>query len=75
KKFLFDKLNRKLQGYYNYYGVRGNYKSLNSFVYRVWQLLFKWLNRRSQRRSYNVKGFKELVKDFGITRPQICHDF
>ena len=55
KKFLFMKLNRKLQGYYNYYGVRGNYKSLNSFVYRAWQLLYKWLNRRSQRRSYNVK--------------------
>jgi len=75
KKILFTKLNRKLRGYYNYYGVRGNYKSLNSFVYRIWQLLYKWLNRRSQRRSYNVKGFKELVKDFGIARPQICHDF
>ena len=75
KKILFTKLNRKLRGYYNYYGVRGNYRSLNSFVYRIWQLLYKWLNRRSQRRSYNVKGFKELVKDFGITRPQICHDF
>jgi len=75
KKILFAKLNRKLRGYYNYYGVRGNYKSLNSFVYRIWQLLYKWLNKRSQRRSYNVKGFKELVKDFGIARPQICHDF
>ena len=75
KKFLFMKLNRKLQGYYNYYGVRGNYKSLNSFVYRAWQLLYKWLNRRSQRRSYNVKGFKGLVKDFGIAKPRICHDF
>jgi len=75
KKILFAKLNGKLRGYYNYYGVRGNYQSLNSFVCRIWQLLYKWLNRRSQRRSYNVKGFKELVKDFGIARPQICHDF
>jgi len=75
KKFLFKKLNRKLRGYYNYYGVRGNYKSLNSFVYRVWQLLYKWLNRRSQRKSYNVEGFKALVKDFEILKPRICHDF
>ena len=75
KKLLFMKLNRKLQGYYNYYGIRGNYKSLNSFVYRIWQLLYKWLNRRSQRRSYNVKGFKGLVNDFGIAKPRICHDF
>ena len=33
KKILFAKLNRKLVGYYNYYGVTGNFKSLNSFVY------------------------------------------
>ena len=75
KKFLFVKLNRKLQGYYNYYGVRGNYKSLNSFVYRVRQLFYKWLNRRSQRKSYNVEGFNALVKDFEIAKPRICHDF
>ncbi len=75
KKTLFGKLNRKLRGYYNYYGVRGNYQSLNSLVYRIWQLLYKWLNRRSQRKSYNVTGFKELVKDFGIAKPKICHDF
>ncbi len=75
KKLLFIKLNRKLKGYYNYYGVRGNYKSLNHFVYRVWQLLYKWLNRCSQRKSYNIKGFKALVNDFGIARPRICHDF
>jgi len=75
KDTLFKKLNRKLLGYYNYYGVQGNYKSLNSFDYRVWQLLYKWLNRRSQRKSYNIEGFKALINDFGIARPRICHDF
>ena len=35
KKILFAKLNRKLLGYYNYYGVTGNSQSLNSFVYQV----------------------------------------
>ena len=32
KKILFAKLNRKLLGYYNYYGVTGNFQSLNSFA-------------------------------------------
>jgi len=73
KKILFAKLNRKLVGYYNYYGVTGNYKSLNSFVYQVTELLFKWLNRRSQCKSYNWEGFKELIKYFGIAKPHICH--
>jgi len=73
KKILFTKLNRKLLGYYNYYGVTGNSQSLNSFVYQVIGLLFKWLNRRSQRKSYKWEGFMELVKYFGIVKPRILH--
>jgi RNA-directed DNA polymerase len=73
KKILFDKLNRKLLGYYNYYGVTGNSQSLNSFVYQAIGLLFKWLNRRSQRKSYKWEGFMEMVKCFGIVKPRILH--
>ncbi len=68
---LFYKLNSKLRGYYNYYGVRGNYDSLASFFYHAIKLLFKWLNRRSQRKSYTWTGFKELLKHFGIAKPRI----
>jgi len=75
KKYLFPKLNRKLRGYYNYYGIRGNYKSLKSLVYQLTKLLFKRLNRRSQRRSYNWKGFNEMIKLFKIARPRIVHTF
>jgi len=75
KKILFAKLNSKLLGYYNYYGVTGNFESLNRFVYQVKGLLFKGLNERSQRLSYNWKGFKELVKYFGIAKPRILHAF
>ncbi len=75
KTILFAKLNRKLRGYYQFYGIRGNSKSLSSFAYRVGQLFYKWLNRRSQRKSYNVVGFKALIKDFELIKPRICHDF
>jgi hypothetical protein len=73
KKILFAKLNRKLTGYSNYYGVTGNSQSLNSFVYSVKGLFFRQLNRRSQRKSYNWEGFAELNKDFGIIKPRIRH--
>jgi hypothetical protein len=73
KKILFAKLNRKLLGYYNYYGVTGSSQSLNSFVYQVIGLLFKWLNRRSQRKSYKWEGFMGMVKCFGIVKPRILH--
>ncbi len=75
KKILFAKLNSKLSGYYNYYGLRGNSKSLRGFYYQATRILIKALNRRSQRRSYNWKGFAELIRVFNLQQPRICHDF
>jgi RNA-directed DNA polymerase len=68
---FFSKLNPKLRGYYNYYGVIGNSKSLASFFYRAMRILFKRLNRRSQRKSYTWPGFYELLKYFRIEKPRI----
>ena len=68
---LFRKLNAKLRGYYNYYGVIGNYASLMKFFKEALRILFKWLNRRSQRGSYNWRGFQELVELFTIEQPRI----
>jgi len=68
---FFRKLNAKLRGYYNYYGVIGNYKSLASFYYQTMRILFKRLNRRSQRKSYTWHGFNELLKYFRIEKPRI----
>jgi len=68
----FKLLNAKLRGYYNYYGVRGNYESLDKFFYQVRRLHLKWLNRRSQRPSYNWTGYDELIRHFALARPRIA---
>jgi len=68
---LMYRLNAKLRGYYNYYGVRGNYDSLKSFYEQAVKMLFKWLNRRSQRKSYTWTRFFELLKHFRIEKPRI----
>lgn len=72
--WIFAMLNRKLRGYYNYYGVRGNYLSLRAFHVQVLKLLFKWLNRRSQRHSYTWQGFQALVDHFGVLPPRITEN-
>jgi group II intron reverse transcriptase/maturase len=68
---LFRKLNAKLRGYYNYYGVIGNYTSLMQFFKQALRILFKWFNRCSQRSRYNWRGFQELIELFKIERPRI----
>jgi hypothetical protein len=70
-KLLFPQLNRKLRGYYNYYGVRGNAVGLKEFHSRATEILLKWLNRRSQRRSFNWQGFQDLLDHFQVLRPRI----
>jgi hypothetical protein len=68
---LFQQLNRKLRGYYQYYGVHGNSPSLQQFFDGVVRTLLKWLNRRGQRLSYNWQGFTALLAHFKIERPRI----
>jgi RNA-directed DNA polymerase len=68
---LFARLNAKLRGYYNYYGVPGNFAGLKQFFSQALGILKKWLNRRSQRRSYNWAGYNELLAHFNIERPRI----
>jgi RNA-directed DNA polymerase len=70
-KELFRELNAKLRGYYDYYGVVGNYASLKQFFDQAIRILYKWLNRRSQRRSYNWTGFRELLQRSQVERPRI----
>jgi group II intron reverse transcriptase/maturase len=70
-KDWFQELKPKLQGYYNYYGVSGNYASLQQFFGEAMQILRKWLNRRSQRKSYSWEGFRALIEHFQVPRPRI----
>jgi len=61
---LLTKVKQKLQGHWNYYGVSGNYEMLSKFHHQVCRLVFKWLNRRTQKKSCNWAGFKEMLSLF-----------
>jgi group II intron reverse transcriptase/maturase len=68
---LFSELNSKLRGYYNYYGIIGNYKSLHQFYRITKRILYKWLNRRSQRRSFNWQEFDKVLDRYRMLKPRI----
>ena len=68
---LFPLLKLKLRGYYNYYGVSGNSNGLKEFFNEAMGTLWKWLNRRSQRRSFTRQGFDDLLEHFQVPRPRI----
>jgi group II intron reverse transcriptase/maturase len=70
---LFRLLNAKLKGYYNHFGVHGNLRSLAFFHFQVTRHMWKYLNRRSQRKSYNWDGFKQLMAQYGVVKPHIVN--
>jgi RNA-directed DNA polymerase len=64
-----------LKGYYNYYGFAGNTATLNRFAYAVERMWYKWINRRSQRKSFNWEEFQELLQRFPLPRPRIVKGY
>jgi RNA-directed DNA polymerase len=67
---LCARLNAKLRGYYNDDGVHGNVASLKQFFFSAMGILQKWLNQRSQRRSYTWAGYTELLARVKVERPR-----
>jgi len=72
---LLEILRRKLRGYWNYYGVIGNSKMTGKYQYEVHRLLYKWLNRRSQRRSMTWKTYCERWKTWAIPEARVVETF
>ena len=70
-KELVIRLNRKLKGYYQYYSITDNINAVNQFRYEVVMLLYKWLNRRSQRRSLTWEKFQLFLKKYPIITPRV----
>jgi hypothetical protein len=66
-------LQAKLRGHYQYYGISGNSRAIERYHYMTKRLVFKWLNRRSQKASFNWEGFSEYLKRYPLPEPRIVH--
>jgi len=72
-KVWWKVLGLKLLGHYRYYGMSGNIRWLQNFYYQTVKLAFKWINRRSQRKSYNWDQFKRFIQFNPLPKPKIYH--
>ncbi len=68
---LMETLVAKYRGYWNYYGIIGNSKSLSRYYYETNRILCKWLNRRGQRRSFTWPAFNRLLTRFKVPPPRV----
>lgn len=63
---LWEMAKAKIIGHVNYFGYWMNNLKVNHFYFEATKSLYKWLNRRSQKYSYTIEGFKERVKNFPL---------
>jgi group II intron reverse transcriptase/maturase len=67
-------LKAKLRGHYQYYGVSGNMRGLIRYYRFAIRLVKKWLNRRSQRRSFSWDRFLAYLGHYPLPTPRIVHN-
>lgn len=63
----------KLRGHFNYFGINGNIRCLKQYYHRMRVLLFKWINRRSQKKSMNWEQFQKYLDWNPLPEPRIYH--
>lgn len=70
---LMYMLNVKLVGHYRYYGISFNSRMISNYKQQVRELLYKVLNRRSEKKSYTREGFIEMMKYYKLANPKIYY--
>jgi RNA-directed DNA polymerase len=68
--WIWDTFRAKMRGHIQYYGVTFNLEYVQSFLYEANKIVFKWLNRRSQRKSFTWAKFCLFTKQFPV--PKAC---
>lgn len=72
-KEWWNVLKAKLLGHYRYYGVSGNYRSIYQFYRQVVNMAFKWINRRSQKKSIDWQQYLQYLDWNPLPKPKIYY--
>lgn len=66
-------LQQEQAGHYRYCGISGNQPARNTFYGLAIKLAYKWINRRSQRKSMSFGQYSRFLMCHPLPKPKICH--
>lgn len=64
---------KKLKGHIGYYGVSFNDSCVSAFLDKAVRILFKWLNRRSQKKSFDWAKFELFLQRYPPPKVRVVH--
>jgi len=68
-----QKLKQKLQGHYAYYGITGNFPSLQEFLEGARKIWRRWLSRRRRDGQIPWSDFLRLERRYGLPKARVVH--
>jgi hypothetical protein len=71
---LLRQAKARVTGHLNYYAITDNSDECHRYMHLTTGVLFKWLNRRSQRKLYTWAGFHHALQHVGWPTPRIRVD-
>jgi len=72
-KEIWKTFRAKQRGHIQYYGVSHNIKAVEKFLYESIKIAFKWLNRRSQRKSFTWEKLEKFLEKNPLPQARIVH--
>lgn len=72
-KEIWQIFKAKLRGHVQYYGVSHNIEKINTFLHRATKIMFKWLNRRSQCKSFTWEKYQLFMRADPLPNGKIAH--
>lgn len=74
KGWMLRQARTRVVGHLSYYAITDNLERCHYYVYRTKRILFKWLNRKSQRKAYTWKAFEQALEHVKWPVPTIRKD-
>jgi len=72
-KSLWLLFTAKLAGHARYFGVSFNSASVSQFLHAARRIFFKWINRRSQKKSFTWEKFDLFTKRYPLPKVKVHH--
>ena len=72
--WVMNELKAKLRGHYSYYGVNGNFESIENFKKYVFYTYFRVLKRRGQKNPIKITDYSRIWNGLDMPKPCIVHN-
>lgn len=70
---IWNRFQAKIRGHIQYYGVSHNTDKVDEFIDRATKILYKWLNRRSQKKSFDWVKFNKYIAINPLPKATVKH--